>query len=64
MLSLKLSTNFYVRQEIVLFKILFQAKGNLHTKGRPGGLQEGFDSSIQEAFSIVTTVLTVTAAIY
>lgn len=45
-LSTKDTSEFYVRQEIVLFKILFQAQGNLHTKGQPGGLQEGVDPSI------------------
>lgn len=65
-LSSKLSTmdtsEFYVRREIVLFEILFQAQGSLYTKGQPGGLQEDVDPSIQVAFFIVVTMLTVTAA--
>lgn len=39
MLSLKISikdkADFYLRQEIVLFQIVFLAKGNLHTKDQP-----------------------------
>lgn len=61
-LSAKDTSEFYVRREIVLFEILFQAQGSLYTKGQPGGLQEGVDPGMQEAFFIVVTMLTVTAA--